>query len=208
MLKTRPEALNLRRFVIRRMLAHQRPGSGSQWERERDIKMAADRLQQWGWLENLLSTSPHVIVGGMAVNQFAPPRATEDLAIAAAVGHARPLLSVLREHGFEVVGALSIGGWTMRREPFSIDILELDEPWWEEAVRRPHRVGPFPVLDLPYLILMKMAASRAADIGDIQRMLHGADETRREQVRDVFRRFAPQDAEDLEQLMALSDAAW
>lgn len=90
----------------------------------------------------------------------------------------------------------------------SLDILELDEPWLGEALQRPCRIGPFPVLDFPYLILMKMAANRGTDIGDIQRMLHGADELQRQQVRDVFRRFASQDLEDAEQLMALSDAAW
>ncbi len=208
MLTTRPEAEALRKFMIRRMMTHQKPGSGSTWNREEDKKMAANRLLEWEWIENVLSELSHVIVGGMAVNQFAPPRATEDLDIALAVDDARTAISLLGQQGFKVVGELSIGGWTLRRGTISLDILELDEPWLGEALQRPCRIGPFPVLDFPYLILMKMAASRGTDIGDIQRMLHGADEPQRQQVRDVFHRFAPQDLEDVEQLMVLSDAAW
>lgn len=208
MLKTRPEAEALRKFMIQRMMTHQKPGSGSTWNRKEDKKMAANRLLEWEWIENVLSELSHVIVEGMAVNQFAPPRATEDLDIALAVDDAQTAVSLLGQQGFKVVGELSIGGWTLQRETMSLDILELDEPWLGEALQRPCRIGPFPVLDLPYLILMKMAASRGTDIGDIQRMLHGADELQRQQVRDVFRRFASQDLEDVEQLIVLSDAAW
>lgn len=208
MLTTRPEAKALRKFIIRRMMTHQKPGSGSRWDRGKDKKMAADRLLEWEWIGNVLSGVPHVIVGGMAVNQFAPPRATEDLDIALAVGGAQLAMTLLGQQGFELAGAFSLRGWTLRRGVAALDLLELDEAWFIEALQQPYRVGPFPVLDLPYLILMKMAASRGTDIGDIQRMLHGADEPRRMQVRDAFHRFAPQDLEDLEQLIVLSDAAW
>lgn len=208
MASTSPKAMELRKFIIHRMMSHQNPGSGSAWDRERDRQMGQDRLSEWEWLEGLIHHVPHVIVGGMAVNQFAPPRATEDIGIAVAVHDMKDILRVLHDAGFEQVSELSIGGYSLKRGHATLDVLLLEEEWVNQALAKPHHVGPFPVIDLPYLILLKMAASRGTDIGDIQRMLHGANEAERARVRDIFAKYAPQDVEDLEQLISLSDHAW
>lgn len=59
------------------------------------------------------------------------------------------------------------------------------------------------MLDLPYLVLMKVQAGRAQDLADAARMLGAASESRREEAREVFRRWFPEALEDLESLIAL-----
>ncbi len=61
MLTTRPQAEALRKFMIRRMMTHQKPGSGSRSNREEDKKTAANPLLEWEWIENVLSELSHVI---------------------------------------------------------------------------------------------------------------------------------------------------
>ncbi len=60
-----------------------------------------------------------------------------------------------------------------------------------------------PVIALPYLVLLKMAAGRGQDLADIQRMLGQADDSALAEVREVTQRFRPEDADDLESLIAL-----
>jgi hypothetical protein len=59
------------------------------------------------------------------------------------------------------------------------------------------------VLDLPYLILMKLMASRGVDIGDMTRMLGLAIKEDLERAREVVRTYSPEDSEDLETLIVL-----
>ena len=57
-----------------------------------------------------------------------------------------------------------------------------------------HDAAGLPVLALPYLVLMKLTAMRSQDWADVSRMLGLATETELEQVRDVVRRYSPEDA--------------
>lgn len=50
---------------------------------------------------------------------------------------------------------------------------------------------------------MKLATSRAYDIGDLSRMLGWADERDLNRVRQVVARYQPQDLDDLESLIYL-----
>lgn len=60
-----------------------------------------------------------------------------------------------------------------------------------------------PVLGLPYLVLMKLTAMRSQDWADVSRMLGLATEADLVEVRDVVRRYSPEDVEDLEALIML-----
>jgi hypothetical protein len=53
-----------------------------------------------------------------------------------------------------------------------------------------------PIIGLPYLVLMKLQASRGIDIGDLTRMLGGADETALRLVRRAVQDFLPDAVED------------
>lgn len=151
--------------------------------------MGKDALSAWGYVEDLLEGIPHVVAGGMAVNQFAPPRFTEDFDIAVTASAMPTALEALTRANFEIEGTLPIGGYSLRSPHSSvIDLILLEAEWAEEALSHPHIVGVFPVLAAPYLLLLKMEASRASDIGDLQRILHGLSPTQRDNVRRVFRR--------------------
>ena len=61
----------------------------------------------------------------------------------------------------------------------------------------------YPVLGLPYLVLMKMETSRPQDLGDLSRMLGLAEEDDLEKVRAAVTRYMPDAADDLESLIYL-----
>nr|MDQ2687163.1 hypothetical protein [Armatimonadota bacterium] len=75
----------------------------------------------------------------------------------------------------------------------------------KDAIQSPMTAGPdgLPIIALPYLALMKMRASRGIDIGDLTRMLGGADEDSLEQTRRVIGKYLPDGMEDLESLILL-----
>ncbi len=86
----------------------------------------------------------------------------------------------------------------------SLDVLESGEEWAQEAISQP-QVGPddLPVVAMPYLILMKMQASRSIDIGDLGRMLGAAEDAALTETRRVIRHYLPDAIEDLESLIQL-----
>jgi hypothetical protein len=59
------------------------------------------------------------------------------------------------------------------------------------------------VLDLPFLIIMKLRANRGIDIGDMTRMLGLASEDDRDRVRETVAMYQPEDSDDLEALILL-----
>ena len=61
----------------------------------------------------------------------------------------------------------------------------------------------YPVLDLPYLVLMKMETSRAQDLADLSKMLGLAAEEDLERIRQIIARHMPAAVDDLESLIYL-----
>ena len=87
-------------------------------------------------------------------------------------------------------GPLSAGGshWTLA-DGGNLDVLESDATWVAAAVASQRRAPDgLPIIDLPYLVLMKLEASRAQDLADVSRMLGGTSEEELEPVRQVVRR--------------------
>ena len=150
-------------------------------------------------------TVPFVVVGGVATRLYAPERTTDDLDVLVRTDDAALLYQELTAAGGKRIGSLSVGGSEWRLpDGTTLDVLESDAPWAAEAVQS-HVAGPdgLPVIALPFLTLMKMQASRGIDIGDLTRMLGGADEQALALVRRVVRRHMNDAAEDLESLIAL-----
>ena len=85
-----------------------------------------------------------------------------------------------------------------------MDILLGHQLWLDEALAHP-RSDPagYPVIDLPYLVLMKMESNRSIDLGDLGRLLGLASEPDLERVRRAVQQYSPQDSEDLESLIYL-----
>ena len=61
-----------------------------------------------------------------------------------------------------------------------------------------------PTLPVAYVVLMKLVVSRTTDIADLARVLGARSDQELQDIRETLRRFGgPDDADDLEQLIAL-----
>lgn len=193
---------SIRQFQIAMVRKRQRPGSGSHPEflRGRSARVA------WPDLSAVFGPIPWCVVGAVATRQYMPERATVDLDVAVAIADAEAAEERLRSAGFELVGRLSIGGSSWRTPDGGIvDLLTLREPWAGEALaagRTNRDLQGLPVIPLPYLVIMKLDASRHQDVADLARMLGQASEERLSEVRDAVRRWRPDDLEDLEAIIA------
>jgi hypothetical protein len=180
-----------------------RPGTGSA------LSFLEQRMatKQWPDLSSVLGDIPWSVIGGVATRAYMPERVTQDLDILIAQADAEAAHSRLRSAGFELLGSLSIGG-TVWRMPSGVlmDLIESQEPWVAEALGN-LQTDPqgLPVLSLPYLVLIKVHASRTQDLADASRMLGLASEEQRQGTRQVFARWLPDAQEDLESLITLGE---
>jgi len=134
-----------------------------------------------------------------------PERATKDLDILIRREDGDEVRERLEAAGYRYVSRLAVPGFLAQSpEGVEVDVVLGDYPWLEEALTR-LRQDPagYPVLALPYLVLMKMESSRGRDLGDLTTMLGLASEEELAQVREVVARYAPEEAEDLESLIYL-----
>ena len=190
-----------RRLLIDLALARSRTGAGSS-----DAFMhRRTALQTFPALRNVLQGIDWLAVGAVAARAYMPERATQDLDILVRAADAARVAARLETAGYERVAELGIPGTAFARadEP-EVDVLLGDQPWLEEALAAPGRdPAGFPVLALPYLALMKLAAGRARDVADVATMLGWADDDALAAVRDAFDRYSPADLPDLESLIYL-----
>ncbi len=160
-------------------------------------------MMDWPDLRQILQPIDWVIVGGVATRAYMPERMTKDLDILIDAADEATALSCLQTAGYEIVQPLAITGYVLQSDDgMEIDLLLGSQPWLREALARPEQDSAgYPVLGLPYLILMKMASSRGRDLGDITTMLGWASEETLDQVRTVVSKYNAQDSEDLESLI-------
>jgi hypothetical protein len=153
----------------------------------------------------LIKNTPFVVVGGIATRLYMPERMTDDIDILILSQQATNIYRELEQAGSRRVGELSIGGssWQLPDGTY-LDVIESSEPWVREAISNPNNAPDgLPIIGLPYLVLMKLKASRGIDMGDLTRMLGGADETALRLVRMAVQSFLPDAVEDLESLIVL-----
>ncbi len=152
-----------------------------------------------------LQDIPFVIVDGVATRLYMPERVTLDLDILIFGWDRANLFENLSRSGARYLQDLSIPGssWILANSQ-PLDILESCYPWQEEAIRDPnYSVDHYPVIKLPYLVLMKLDSSRSQDIADISRMMGAADDQDLDQVRSVCQRHMSSALDDLESLIEL-----
>ena len=147
------------------------------------------------------------LTGAAAARLYMPERATLDVDIVVKGTDAAAARDALRAAGYGYRSELSIGGssWSSANG-VPIDMIELSYPWTDAALEAAAgNLDPrgLPVLPLAYLVLMKLDAGRVQDIADITRMLGQADQAALEAVRRALADFAPEDADDVESLIAL-----
>jgi hypothetical protein len=193
--------MELRKPFIALALRRARLGSGS----------APDFLDQRTWslpvsdLRSIIRCTRFAVVGGVATRLYMPERMTLDVDILVLKQDAEALHQELRNAGCRYVGAPSAGGshWTLP-DGGKMDVLESDAAWAPAALAtsRPAPDG-LPVVELCYLVLMKLEASRTQDLADVSRMLGGAPEADLAAVRRVVQTYLLEAAEDLESLIVL-----
>lgn len=190
-----------RKLYIEIALRRCRPGSGS----------SREFLKKRTWnhpvtnIKTIIKKTRFLVVGGIATRLYMPERMTDDLDILVLTQEADNLYRELEQAGSKRTGELSIGGstWELPDGTY-LDVIESKDSWVREAIRNPNpSPDGLPIIGLPYLVLMKLQASRGIDIGDLTRMLGCADETALGLVRRVVQNFLPDAVEDLESLIVL-----
>ncbi len=178
-----------------------RPGSGS--------SLAFMQSRTWAYpvadLNRIIQKTPFAVVGGVATRLYMPERMTLDIDILVSSQDAPGLYQELNEANGKKIGMLTIGSSSWQLPDGTVlDVIESLEAWVPQAIQNPN-IDPtgLPIIALPYLVLMKLQASRAQDIADLSRMLGGAEEALLGQVRTVVKTHMDDAAEDLESLIVL-----
>jgi hypothetical protein len=156
-------------------------------------------------LNDIIKQAKFVIVGGVATRLYMPERMTLDLDILVKAEDAQLIYEDIEKARGQKLGNLSIAGTQWRLDDgTSLDVLEFDGDWVIEAINNPNYAPDgLPVIDLPYLVLMKLIAGRSQDIADISRMLGIAAALQVQQVKMVISQYLPSALEDLESLVIL-----
>lgn len=156
-------------------------------------------------LNEIIKQAAFVVVGGVATRLYMPERMTLDLDILVRDEDAQLVYEDLEEANGQKIGDLSIAGTQWRlADGTSLDVLEFEGDWVTEAISSPNYAPDgLPVIDLPYLVLMKLIAGRSQDIADISRMLGVAEDLQLQRVKKVINQYLPNAVEDLESLVVL-----
>jgi hypothetical protein len=190
-----------RRFLIDLSMRRIKPGTGSGHE----FLQRRTAMNPWPDLRNVLQNIPWVIVGAVATRAYMPERATKDMDILIRPEDGDEVRERLEAAGYKFITPLAVPGFLMHSpEGVELDVILGDYPWLDEAFRRHAQDSAgYPVLDLPYLVIMKLASSRVQDTADISRMLGLATDADLKRIRDAVARYSPNEKGDLESLIYL-----
>ncbi len=162
----------------------------------------------WPDLRPLLPGVRWVLIGSVATRAFMAERVTADMDVLIHEREATRVQDLLERAGYAYQGPLSLASAIFRSpDAIEVDVLFGSEdayPWLEDALDNPeHDAAGFPVIALPYLVLLKMQATRDQDWTDITRMLSTASEDALDRVRRTCAQYSPDDVEDLETMIFL-----
>jgi len=162
-------------------------------------------MNPWPDLRPILKGINWALIGGVATRAYMAERTTKDMDIIVHSREGETVIERLKKAGYRVASQLAVPGYLMiSPEGVELDVLFGDHPWLKEALANPsYDPAGYPVLGLPYLVVLKLAAERAQDWADVSRMLGWASDADLDAVRAVVARYAPQDLEDLESLIFL-----
>jgi len=188
-----------RHFMINLLKRRVRSGTGSSQE----FLQRRTAMNPWPDLRPILNEIKWVIVGGVATRAYMPERMTKDLDILVHQNNKDTVLAKLQQTGYQIIEQLAIPGYSLRSpEGIEVDVLFRNDTWLKDALNQPaYDSAGYPVISLPYLILLKMDAQRAQDWADVSRMLGLASDTELDRVRAVVAQYTPEDSEDLESLI-------
>ena len=190
-----------RRFLIEMSLRKQKPGTGSSLE----FLKRRTAMIEWPDFRQILQGIPWVIIGGVATRAYMPERMTKDMDILIHKNDGQEVIQRLQKAGYTVISQLAVPGHLLQSPTgVEVDVLFGDTPWLKDALAQPQfDAARYPVLDLPYLVLLKLQAMRPQDWTDVSRMLGLASDEVLNQVREAITQYSPEDSDDLESLIYL-----
>lgn len=160
-------------------------------------------MNPWPDLRPILKGIDWAVIGGVATRAYMPERMTKDLDILVHKNDGEAVVKKLEGAGYRIASQLAIPGYLMiSPEGMEVDVIFGSYPWLKEALKQPeYDSAGYPIVKLPYLIILKMAAQRARDLGDLGTMLGWASDVDLDEVRAVVKRYTPEDVDDLESLI-------
>lgn len=190
-----------RRILIDICRRHIKPGTGSGY----DFLQRRTAMNPWPDLRPILQGIPWAIVGGVATRAYMPERATQNLDILVHQRDGDDVIERLETAGYFCLSQLAVPGYVLRSpDRVEVDVIFGAYAWLDDALMHPRRdLAGYPVLDLPYLIVMKTEASRGRDVGDVTTMFSLASKEDLARVRTIVKRHAPHLVDDVESLIYL-----
>jgi len=189
----------IRRLMIEMVKRKGKPGTGSSHE----FMRRRTAMNPWPDLRPILKGIAWAIVGGVATRAYMPERMTKDLDILVHQSDGETVIKRLEQAGYRIASRLVVPGYLLTSpDGIELDVLFGNYPWLKKALADLGQdPAGYPVIKLPYITLMKMAAQRAQDWADVSRMLGWASDADLDEVRAVMKQYAPEDLEDLESLI-------
>lgn len=190
-----------RQIVLGLALRRNKAGTGS----AHTFMYQRTALNTWPDLRSLLQGFDWAVIGGVATRAYMPERATKDMDILVRWQDGEAVIQRLTQAGFKIVSRLAVPGYLLQSaDGVDLDVLFGRYRWLNEAFAALEQdPAGYPVIGLPYLVLMKMEANRGRDLGDLTTMLGWATPEALARVRQVVKRYNPQDEGDLETLIYL-----
>ena len=135
-------------------------------------------MNPWPDLRPILQGIGWAIIGGVATRAYMPERMTKDMDVIVHQSDGDAVIARLKQAGYRVVSRLAFPGYLLLSpEEIEIDVIFGNYPWLKEALAHPeHDSAGYPVIGLPYLVILKMAAQRPQDWADVSRMLGWASD--------------------------------
>lgn len=146
--------------------------------------------------------SSYAIIGDHAVAIQGYPRTTEDLDI---LVRSEDIKKIMKDLNLTYVGPLTIGGVTTKTNlGFELDLVAIDESWADEAIKNAQKSKYGMVVSKPYLILMKLFASRSTkDDADAIGVLKAMNDQEIEKAKELIETWLPNMVEDLDQMIEI-----
>jgi hypothetical protein len=182
--------------MIDMVLRRGKPGTGS----GHDFMRRRTAMNPWPDLRPILKGIQWAIVGGVATRAYMPERTTKDMDIIVHERDGKEVIKKLEQAGYRVASRLAVPGYLMiATDGTELDIIFGKDRWLKEALSNTTQdPAGYPVIGLPYLVMMKMAAQRTRDLGDLGTLLGWASDEALDEVRAVFQKYIPEDLDDLE----------
>lgn len=178
----------------------------SEVKRERTLRHEFVLIESLQDLLTGLGQIPHAIVGGHAVAFHGFPRTTSDVDVLTRPDDAYAAATAL---GLQHTSPLSLGGVAgTLPSGQEIDIVAPNQPWVDAAIQSGVNTPYGRMVAAPYLVLMKLWASRGAqDDTDMLHVLKKMTPEQLKQTKQIIKRYLPNEVEDLDSLISMRQYA-